>query len=441
MSYQSVTVVGVRIWGKEVGALALDPESGYYVFEYNKDWIEHGQELAPINMPLGPRKYVFPDLGIDKFQRLPAMIADALPDAFGNAVVNAYLAEEGIPADEISVLDRLAYIGDRAMGALTFYPPSGEETLDSTAIHLADLVSAAKSVVSGQLGSEEENRNAIRQLIQVGTSAGGARPKALIAYDPKTEFIRSGQIDALPGYEQWLIKFDGVLGSTASGSIDLMAPGEFCRTEYAYYLMARDAGIEISDSMLLREGNRAHFMTRRFDRGLNNSRIHLQSLCAMAHLDYGMIATHSYAQYFQTIDRLELGDEAKQEAFRRMVFNVVALNRDDHTKNFAFLMPQGAPWKLAPAYDLTYAHDDQNKWIKNHLMAVNGKSAGISLSDMRTVGDKFLIHDREAVITQVFDAVSRWPVFAKTAGVSSATIARIHEDMLANRPGRTLPTI
>ena len=434
MSYQSVTAVGVKIWGEEVGALALDPKSGFYVFEYDKAWIEHGQELAPINMPLGPRKYIFPDLGIEKFQRLPAMIADALPDSFGNSVVNAYLAEQGILLNEISVLDRLAYIGDRAMGALTFYPPRGEEALESTAIHLADLVSAAKSVVSGQLGGEEENRDAIRQLIQVGTSAGGARPKALIAYDPKTQFIRSGQIDALPGYEQWLIKFDGVLGNTASGNVDLMTPGEFCRTEYAYYLMARDAGIDISDSMLLPEGDRAHFMTKRFDRGLNNSRIHLQSLCAMAHLDYGMIATHSYAQYFQTIDTLKLGAEAKQEAFRRMVFNVVALNRDDHTKNFAFLMPQGAPWKLAPAYDLTYAHDEQNKWIKNHLMAVNGKFEGISLADLRTVGDKFLIQDREVIITQVFEAVSKWQDFAKIAGVSPERTLEIQRDLTAHQP-------
>ena len=434
MSYQSVTAVGVRIWGEEVGALALDPSSGYYAFEFTEEWIEHGRELAPFYMPLGPRKYIFPDLGIDKFQRLPAMIADALPDAFGNAVVNAYLAEAGIQVNEISVLDRLAYIGDRAMGALTFYPPRGEVALESTAIHLADLVSAAKSVVNGQLGGEEENRDAIRQLIQVGTSAGGARPKALIAYDPKTQFIRSGQINALPGYGQWLIKFDGVLGNTDSGSIDLMAPGEFCRTEYAYYLMARACGIDISDSMLLREGNRAHFMTKRFDRGLNNSRIHLQSLGAMAHLDYGMIATHSYAQYFQTIDRLELGDVAKQEAFRRMVFNVVALNRDDHTKNFAFLMPQGSPWKLAPAYDLTYAHDEQNKWTKNHLMAVNGKFDGISLSDIRVVGDKFLIQNREAIITQVFDAVSKWQDFAERAGVSSGRTLEIQKDLNVSQP-------
>jgi len=434
ITHKPINAVGVKVWGNWVGALAQDPESGYYAFEYTPAWISNGQDLSPLFMPKAKTRYIFPDLGLDKFKGLPAMIADCLPDTFGNAVINAYLAEEGIPANEITVLERLAYVGERGMGALTFHPPMMDGQAQPTAVHLADLVLAAKSVVRGQLGSDEANRDAIRQLIQVGTSAGGARPKAVIAYNSDTQLMQSGHMDAPPGYEQWLIKLDGVIAPTSSGGIDLMAPAQYCRTEYAYYLMAKEAGIEMAESALLLEGARAHFMTKRFDRDGQNNRIHLQSLCAMAHLDYGMIGTHSYAQYFQTIEKLGLGKDARAQAFRQMVFNVFAMNRDDHTKNFAFLMPENSTWKLAPAYDLTYAHDSNNQWTMNHLMSVNGKFKDVSLADLRTVGDKFLIEDRENLITQVADAVAQWQEFAQLAGLSNDRTAQIQNDINDHRP-------
>jgi serine/threonine-protein kinase HipA len=434
VSYNPVEAVGVKIWGEFVGAVALDKQTGYYAFQYTPEWIVNGAQLAPLFMPNGPTKYIFPDLGEAKFKRLPAMIADALPDSFGNAVIDAYLTEEGISPRRITVLDRLAYVGERGMGALTFHPPMFEKEEKPTAVQLADLVTAAKLLVSGELGNEEANHDAIHQLIQVGTSAGGARPKAVIAYNPKTGQMRSGQVDAPTGFEQWLVKLDGVITTTPSGHIDLMAPAEFCRIEYAYYLMAKAAGIDISESILLPEGPRAHFMTKRFDRGAEDGRIHLQSLCAMSHLDYGMIGKHSYAQYFATISELRLGKAARQQAYRQMVFNVFAMNRDDHTKNFAFLLAENSPWRLAPAYDLIYSHDPDGEWTINHLMSVNGKFEGIMLEDLRIAGDKFLVEFHEDLLVQVRDAVADWPKFAKLAGISEATTNLILVDMMEHRP-------
>ena len=254
------------------------------------------------------------------------------------------------------------------------------------------------------------------------------------SFTAETQLMQSGHMDAPPGYEQWLIKFDGVITPTSSGGLDLMAPAQYCRTEYAYYLMASAAGIEMAHSQLLLEGARAHFMTKRFDRDTQNNRIHLQSLCAMAHLDYSMIGKHSYAQYFQTIEQLDLGVRAKEQAFRQMAFNVIAMNRDDHTKNFAFLRPENSTWSLAPAYDLTYAHDSNNQWTMNHLMSVNGKFREISLADLRVVGEKFFIEDRENLITQVLEAVARWKEFAQLAGINAARTAEIQEDINDHRP-------
>lgn len=434
MSYQQVDLVEVRAWGQLVGAVALDPATGFYAFEYDDVWIARGKSLAPLQMPNQVGVFEFPNLSADTYYRLPAMLADALPDKFGNALVNAYLADQGVPSDKITPLDRLAYAADRGMGALTFHPPIRDDVATSTAVQLADLVSAARSLVSGEITNAPTIRDALRQLIQVGTSAGGARAKAVIAYNPATGQIRSGQFDAPAGFEHWIVKLDG-LTVDPNREFDPHTGGtDYGRVEYAYYLMALKAGVEMSECALLPEGPRTHFLTRRFDRTSNGERIHLQSLCALAHLDFNLVSTHSYSQYFATINELGLEHDALQQAFRRMVFNVVAVNRDDHTKNLAFLLPENGSWQLAPAYDVAHSHNSRSNWTARHQMSVNGKFDGITLADLREVGDRHLVPNYAGVISEVFEAVDSWPEFALSAGVSDETAARIAKDMDENRP-------
>lgn len=412
MAYQPVGVVEVVAWGDRVGAVALDPATGYYVFEYAPTWQTRGIELAPTTMPLGQSRYVFPALPVETFHRLPAMLADSLPDAFGNALTTAYLVGEGVPTGAITPLDRLAYLATRGLGALEFRPARGPRPRKATAIDLSELVLAARTAVSGAFDTEDGITESVRHLIAVGTSAGGARAKAVIAWNPTTGEVRSGQVPSDPGFEQWLLKFDGV-----GADLDLGQSAEYGRIEYAYSLMARAAGIEMTACRLLHEGGRAHFMTRRFDRLDDGTKIHTQTLCALAHLDFRLVGAHDYAQLFEIVDRLALGQDAAAEVFRRMVFNVAAANCDDHTKNFSFLLPEGGPWQLAPAYDVTHAHHPQSHWTAQHLMAVNGRTRAIDRSDLATVGDRFEVPDATAVIGTVLDAVGSWSECADQAGV------------------------
>jgi len=434
MSYQQVDLVEVRAWGELVGAVALDPATEFYAFEYDNDWIARGKSLAPLQMPNRPGVFEFPQLAPDTYYRLPAMLADALPDKFGNALVNAYLADQGVPSEAITPLDRLAYASDRGMGALTFHPPLQDGVQTSTAVQLADLVSAARAMVSGEISTAPAIHDALHQLIQVGTSAGGARAKAVIAYNPVTGQIRSGQFDAPVGFEHWIVKLDGVTVDLNREFDPLTAGTDYGRVEYAYYLMASSSGVEMSECQLLPEGPRTHFLTRRFDRTSEGRRIHLQSLCALAHLDFNLTNTHSYSQYFATIRELGLGLDAIKQAFRRMVFNVVAVNRDDHTKNLAFLLPENDSWQLAPAYDVTHSHNSRSKWTQRHQMGVNGKFDGITLADLREVGDRQQVPSYGSVIEEVLTAIDRWPEFAHSAGVSDQTLERIAKDMDENRP-------
>ena len=434
MSYTGTDLVEVRIWGEQVGAVTLDPETGFYLFEYSDKWLKSGVSLAPLAMPNSEEIYSFPNLAPGTFQRLPSMLADSLPDRFGNALVNRKLLEGGLRPEQITPLDRLAYMGSRGMGALTFHPPMNSEAGKPTAIALADLVLAARKSLDGAMTGSAMSDDALAQLIQVGTSAGGARPKAVLAYNRSTKQYRSGQLPLEPGFEHWILKLDGVTKDKETGESDLTESADYGRIEYAYFLMARRAGIDISDCELLPEGPRTHFLTKRFDRGPSDERIHMQSLCAINQLDFNMGRTHSYEQYFQTIRDLGMGDAELVEAFRRLVFNVAACNRDDHTKNFAFLLPEGGNWQLAPAFDLTHSHNLVDGWTVNHQMSVNGKYDEIDLSDIRTVADRQLIADYENVIAQVLAAVEQWPVFAGEAGVSVPTIARIQDDMSANSP-------
>ncbi len=434
MAYEPVHLIEVRCWGTRVGAVALDPGSGFYVFEYDPQWSDAGVELAPTTMPVGsrPQRFVFPTLPPLTYHRLPAMIADSLPDDFGNALTTAYIANEGVRPEAITPLDRLAYLGSRGMGALEFRPGRGPRTRTSTAIHLSELVVAARSALAGKLTDAGHTTDAIRHLIAVGTSAGGARAKAVVALDPTTGELRSGQVPVDPGFEPWLLKLDGVGADRDRG-----VSGNFGRIEFAYSKMAAVAGIEMTECRLLEEGTRAHFMTRRFDRNPDGERIHVQSLGALAHLDFKQIGVHDYAQLFLLIDQLDLGAAARAEAFRRMVFNVAAANCDDHSKNFSFGLPRGGEWRLAPAYDLTHAFAPRSEWTREHLMAVNGRRTAIDRRDVDTVADRFAVPGAKRIVEQVLAAAAEWPRHADDAGVPDDIARDVAGDIdLWSRPLR-----
>jgi serine/threonine-protein kinase HipA len=436
MTYQPVDVVEVRAWGARVGAVALDPSSGWYAFAYDPDWVRSEIELAPLHMPLRREPYQFPQLERSTYFGLPALLADALPDAFGNALVDAWMAEQGISASRITPLDRLAYAADRAMGALEFRPPARDTTaVTPTAVQLADLVVAARRTVHGEFASDETAHAALQQLIQVGTSAGGARAKAVVAFNPLTFQVRSAYGDPVDGFEQWLIKLDGVSSIGMDGREDRLGESApYGRIEYAYSLMADAAGVTMTPCKLLAEGPRRHFMTRRFDRGDDGERHHVLSLCAMAHLDFNMIGTHSYDQYLQTVATLGLGPDAMLQAYRRMVFNVMAVNRDDHTKNLAFLRRATSGWELAPAYDVTHAHHPDSRWTSRHLMSVNGRFDGISVDDLHAVGERNAVPGYKRCVREVRAAVDDWPTFGTAAELDDEVIAAVGRDIADHRP-------
>lgn len=429
MAYRPVVAVEVFIWGKRVGAVALDPRLGYYAFEYDPEFVASAIELAPLTMPLAQARapFVFPALPELTFNRLPAMLADALPDAFGNALIDAWMATHGVERSAITPLDRLAYMGRRALGALEFKPARGPTKSSSTAIELSSLVESARLAVSGNIGADAHTGDALTQIIRLGTSAGGARAKAVIAWNPKTQEIRAGQFDVGPGFEHWILKFDGLRANQELGD-----PVGYGRIEYAYHLMARAAGMTLPDAHLLEENGRAHFMTKRFDR-TGNTKHHVQTLCAMAHLDYNQKGTHDASQLFLTLNQLSLGYEEKEEAFRRIAFNVLASNCDDHTKNTSFLLRAGGRWALAPAYDVTHAHNPKGEWTNQHLMGVNGKFSGIGRADLLGLADRFGIGTGPKVLKSVAAAVAAWPDFGTAAGVDGVAIERIQADLVVAR--------
>jgi len=436
MTYRPADVVEVLAWGQRVGAVALDPATNVYAFEYDPAWVQAGVELAPLHTPLRPGVFEYPELSAATFHRLPAMLADALPDAFGNALVNRWMAEQGVPAERITPLDRLAYAADRAMGALQFRPPAHDASAPPpTAVHLADLVVAARRTVRGEFDTDATAHDALQQLIQVGTSAGGARAKAVVAYNPHTSQVRSAYGQHADGFEHWLIKLDGVSSGGMDGREDRLGDSApYGRIEFAYSQMAHAAGIEMEECRLLAEGPRRHFMTKRFDRGPEGERHHVISLCALAHLDFNMVGAHSYDQYLATARALGLDIDALQQAYRRMVFNVVAVNRDDHTKNFAFLRRQHSGWQLAPAYDVTHAYHPQSKWTSRHLLSVNGRFNDIGLDDLHAVGERHQVKAYKRVVREVVAAVDQWREVAAGADVPAEAIAAVWADIQQFRP-------
>jgi serine/threonine-protein kinase HipA len=410
--YQHVRKVDVHLWGKHIGSVALDPTYGYYVFAYTPVCAVLGIQPSPLQMPAVPNEpYLFTDLPEVTFKRLPAMLSDALPDDFGNALINRYMADQGITAMEVTALDRLAYMGTRAMGALTFKPSRGPARQKPTAIELGALVEQARRAVRGVVDGDDHAHAALRSIIDVGTSAGGARAKAVIALNRQTNEIRSGQLDVPEGFEHWLLKFDG-MGTDQ----ELGASQHYGRIEYAYHLMARAARIRMTDCQLLQENGRAHFMTKRFDREGQSGRHHMQTLCAMAHVDYRKKGTNAYSQLFDAISQLELPYEDMEEAFRRMAFNVMGRNCDDHSKNFSFLLRENnTRWELAPAYDVTFAHNPKGEWTHQHLMSVNGKFRDFEVADLMAEAQRFGIGSAPRVINEVRAAIKQWRDFAMQA--------------------------
>jgi serine/threonine-protein kinase HipA len=422
MTYRHVDLLRVDAFGRTVGAVGAASARRSYAFQYDPAWVRSGIELSPLLMPLARARapFAFPGLNRETFYDLPPMIADSLPDAFGNGIVDAVLAREGVSPDQITPLDRLAYVGARGMGALTFTPDHSPRDLP-TSLEMNELVEAARRAVHGDLASPDTRTDALNHLLAVGTSAGGARAKAVIAWNRTTGEMTAGGIQAPPGYEQWLLKFDGV------GPDRQLGTGvEYGRTEYAYSLMARESGIDMAPTELLEEGGRAHFVTRRFDRpGTEGERLHMQTLCGIGALDFNATGVNDYASYFTTMNSLGIGD--REEAFRRVVFNVLASNNDDHTKNLSFLMDAGGAWRLAPAYDVTFAYSPTSPWVSRHLMSVEGKFEHITTADLEVLGDRAGVAGYRAIIAGVADAVARFDSFADAAGLSSGRRREISE--------------
>ncbi|WP_457331391.1 type II toxin-antitoxin system HipA family toxin [Rhizobacter sp. P5_C2] len=411
-------VVEVRLWGQQVGAVAaLRGKPGFFEFQYSADFARSGLELSPLQMPLSPRRrYSFPGLPQDTYFGLPGLLADALPDRFGNALINEYLTRRGIAPSGITSLQRLVYVGRRAMGALEFEPAVRDRDSAQAAapLQMASLVEDARRALRGEFSEVAQD------IIDVGSSAGGARAKAVIGWNAESNSIVSGQFELPAGYEHWLLKFDGVGDDGQLG-----AAAGFGRIEYAHYLMAIACGIEMSECRLLEEGGRAHFMTRRFDR-VGNRKLHVHSLCGLQHLDFNTPYVHGYEQFFRTILSMNLGAAAMEQAWLRCVFNVMARNCDDHTKNLAFLMDESGTWSLAPAYDLCFAHNPApGKWTRQHQMLVAGKGEGITRADLVQVGDQFGIRQPAHHIDRLADVFARWPACAQQAGVPLTEATRI----------------
>lgn len=415
----------VWLWDKFVGALAWEPETALGTFEYAPEWIAEGIQLAPLHMPVTPsgvRKFQFPQLNRATYKGLPAVFADTLPDDFGNAVINAWLARNGRNPESFTPLERLLYTGKRGMGALEYAPAVRRAQAPSNKLELESLIGMAQQVLDQRAGvashMDHHEMDAMKAILQVGTSAGGARAKALVAINKERTEIRSGQVAAPAGFEHYLLKFDGVT-EHSNNSETFGDPQGFGRMEYAYYLMAKDAGIHISPCELLIDGKRAHFLTKRFDRE-GNRKLHYQSLCAMDHADFKMPGHYSYEQVFGVARQLRLSRADAIEIYRRMVFNIVARNHDDHSKNIGFLLTDAkSQWQLAPAFDIAFSYKPGSPWVNSHQLSLNGKRDNFTQEDLLQAATLISNFTKEAkhIIQQIIDVVSQWDQYAQQAGV------------------------
>ncbi|MEM8763648.1 MAG: type II toxin-antitoxin system HipA family toxin [Bacteroidota bacterium] len=429
-----VDVAEVKIWNELVGAVRWDESQQLGYFQYDSRFLQKGWDLSPIKMPLeqGGRIHSFPELRKargeteDAFKGLPGLLSDALPDKYGNKLINIWLAQQGRPENSMNPVEKLCFIGTRGMGALEFEPTSIKTATYTYALELDSLVQVAQKMLNEretfltQLNKDDEK--AMMDILKIGTSAGGARPKAVIAYNPKTKEVRSGQGKVPQGFEHWLLKLDGVSGEQFGES------SGWGRVEYAYYLMAQDCGIDMSECQLLEENGRAHFMTQRFDRE-GNTRHHIQSLCGIQHYDFNDMYGYSYEQLFQTMRILRLTYPEAEQMFRRMVFNVLATNYDDHTKNFSFMLKKDGEWRLAPAYDLCFSFDPTNHWVNKQTLSVNGKRLDITKEDLLTIAKDNNLKKGKTILEEINTVVKSWKAYAEQAEVRKDLMERIHNNL------------
>ena len=423
-----MTDARVVLWGRDIAAVTWDDGQDLGIFQYAPEFLNSGIEVSPVTMPLNDGIFQFPALSRETFKGLPGLLADSLPDKFGNALIDAWLAGQGRTPDSFNPVERLCYIGKRGMGALEFLPTIKGSPTTSRVVEVEELVKLSNKVINdrasltGQLTGGDDDTDAIGDILRVGTSAGGARAKAILAWNESTGEFRSGQLDQEAGFTQWLMKFDGI---TENRDKELAVPQGYGRIEFAYSLMAAQAGINMTRCRLHEEGGRAHFMTQRFDRTDTGNKLHMQSLCAMMHYDFNIAGAYSYEQVFQAMKLLRLKRTEIEQQFRRTAFNVIARNQDDHVKNIAFLMNKTGQWFLSPAFDVVYAYNPDGAWTSRHQMSVNGKRDGFELADLVALASVGGIKKRKAlgIIDQVADAVSNWDTYRSNAGVPD-TVAR-----------------
>ncbi len=412
----------VNIWNHRVGGVAWDVSSGVGSFEFDPSFFNNNWDLAPLQMPLNEargRIFSFTEIrNSQAFKGLPGLLADALPDKYGNALINTWLTRRGRATDSMNPVEKLCFIGKRGMGALEFEPPEPKVANVSTKIEISDLVQIANDLLTDRqnfatnlLDNEEK---ALLDLLKIGTSAGGARAKAVIAFNPVTKEVRSGQVDAPKDFTHWLIKFEGVSDN------QLGVSHGYGRVEMAYHLMAKDAEIEMTECRLLEEKGRAHFMTRRFDREPGKGKMHIQSFCAMQHYDFNDIYSYGYEQLFETMRLLGLPYPQAEQLFRRMVFNVISRNCDDHTKNFAFIMDKNGVWKLSPAFDVCHSYRPGSTWVSQQSLSVNGKRQNIIRDDFIAVAKRMNIKKAASIVSQINEVVNNWPKYAEETKVNPA---------------------
>ncbi len=424
-----MTTARVVLWGRDIAAVTWDQTRDIGVFQYQPEFVNSGIQVAPLTMPLAEGTFEFPSLAKETFKGLPGFLADSLPDKFGNAVIDAWLATQGRDPNSLNPVERLCYIGTRGMGALEFQPTTAGVPTPRQNLQVAQLVTLANRVLNSRESlqgefSGDDDAEAIQDILRVGTSAGGARAKAILAWNEETGEFRSGQVDLPDGFTQWLMKFDGISNNKDK---ELNDPQGYGRIEYAYYLMALEAGIEMNRCRLHNEGGRSHFMTQRFDRTEENAKLHMQTLGAIQHFDFNQAGAYSYEQAIRVMQKLDLSPKQIQQQFRRATFNVIARNQDDHVKNIAFLMNRAGEWRLSPAYDVAYSHNPTGRWTHQHQMSINGKRDNFELSDLVALAKVGGIKKRKAeeITSEVSEAIGTWQKQADTAGVSDEDAIKI----------------
>lgn len=431
-----ITTAYVKIWGRRAGAIAWNADNGIASFEYDPKFLDSGWDLSPIKMPIdrGSLIYTFPELravkgsNYDTFKGLPGLIADMLPDKYGNQLINIWLAQQGRPVDSMNPVEKLCFIGSRGMGALEFEPVHFKGKKNPSKIELSTLVDISREMLQKRdqftTDLSDDKHKAMMDILRIGTSAGGARPKAVIAYNDKTGEVRSGQTIAPKGFEHWLIKMDGVSDAQFGDTEG------YGRVEMAYYMMALDCGMEMMESKLQEENNRAHFMTKRYDREGSETKHHAQTWCAMNHYDFNDITSYSYEQLFQTMRALYLDYRDAEQMYRRMVFNVLARNCDDHTKNFSFLLKKDGVWKLAPAYDICHAYRPDSYWVSQHALSINGKRKNHTLEDLLSIAKSMNIKRAKKIVVNIQAITQSWKSYARQVDVDTRKQQAIQDTLI-----------